>query len=37
MEVPIRYYPRDYSHGKKIKLKDAIRTFYTIIKMGMID
>ncbi|HAV92511.1 TPA: glycosyl transferase [candidate division WOR-3 bacterium] len=37
MEVPIRYYPRDYNHGKKIKPKDAIRTFYTIIKMGMID
>lgn len=36
-EVPIKYYPRDYSQGKKIKLKDAVRTFYTIIKMGLLN
>ena len=36
-EIPIRYYPRDYNQGKKIKLKDAIRTFYTIIKIGIFN
>lgn len=36
-EVPVRYYPRDYSQGKKIRLKDAMRTFYTIIKLGFLN
>lgn len=36
-EEEIRYYPRDYNQGKKIKLKDAIRTFYTIVKLGFLN
>ncbi|MGE3062349.1 MAG: glycosyltransferase family 2 protein [bacterium] len=36
-EAPIRYYPRDYSQGKKIRLKDAMRTFYTILKLGFLN
>lgn len=34
-EVPISYYPRDYSEGKKIGLKDAFRAFYCIIKYNL--
>lgn len=34
-EVPISYYPRDYSEGKKIGLKDAFRAFYCIIKYNI--
>ncbi len=36
-EIPIHYYPRTYNEGKKINIKDAIRTFYTIIKYGVIN
>ena len=31
-EVPINYYARTYSDGKKIKLKDAFYALYTLIK-----
>ena len=34
-EVGISYYGRDYSEGKKIGMKDAIRAFYVIIKYGL--
>tara|TARA_Y100000310_G_scaffold300081_1_gene335460 strand:+ start:326 stop:1039 length:714 start_codon:yes stop_codon:yes gene_type:complete len=34
-EVGISYYGRDYSGGKKIGMKDAIRAFYVIIKYGL--
>lgn len=36
-EIPINYYPRSYKEGKKIRIKDAIRTFYTIIKIGFFN
>ena len=31
-EVPINYYPRDISHGKKIKWRDGVIAVYTLIK-----
>ncbi len=34
-EVPISYYPRSYSEGKKIGLKDAFRAFYCIVKYNV--
>ena len=34
-EVGISYYGRDFSEGKKIGMKDAIRAFYVIIKYGL--
>lgn len=34
-EIPIRYYPRSYQEGKKIKIKDAVRTFYSILKFSV--
>lgn len=34
-EVPISYYPRSYSEGKKIGLKDAFRAFYCILKYNV--
>jgi len=36
-EIPINYYPRSYSEGKKIRLKDALRTFYSILKFGFFN
>lgn len=32
IDVPIHYYPRSYSDGKKIKWKHGIKILYTIIK-----
>ena len=32
IEVPISYYPRSYSEGKKIRCKDGIRAIRSIIK-----
>jgi dolichol-phosphate mannosyltransferase len=32
IEVPIRYYPRDVAHGKKIKWKDGISALWTLLK-----
>jgi len=34
-EIPIKYYPRTYMEGKKIRIKDAIRTFYSILKFSI--
>ena len=34
-EIPISYYPRSYSEGKKIGLKDAFRAFYCILKYNL--
>ena len=34
-EVPISYYPRSYSEGKKIGLRDAFRAFYCILKYNV--
>ena len=34
-EVGISYYARDYSEGKKIGAKDALRAIYCILKFGI--
>lgn len=36
VEIPIKYIPRSYEKGKKIKLRDAFVTMNTIIKKGML-
>lgn len=37
IEVPIRYYPRDKMHGKKINWKDGIQAIWTLIKYRFKD
>lgn len=36
-EVPITFNPRDYSQGKKIKLKDAFVAVWTLLKYRFVD
>lgn len=36
-EVPITFNPRDYSEGKKIKLKDAFVAVWTLLKYRFVD
>ena len=36
-EVPITFNPRDYSQGKKIKLKDAFAAVWTLLKYRFVD
>ena len=36
-EVPIRFNPRLYSEGKKIKLSDAIHAMWTLVKYRFVD
>lgn len=36
-EVPISFNPRDYSEGKKIKLKDAFEAVWTLLKYRFTD
>lgn len=36
-EVPISFNPRDYSEGKKIKLKDAFAAIWTLFKYRIVD
>ncbi|MFN2177656.1 MAG: glycosyltransferase family 2 protein [Anaerolineales bacterium] len=36
-EVPIRFTPRDYGEGKKIKLRDAFEAFWTLIKFRFVE
>jgi glycosyltransferase involved in cell wall biosynthesis len=36
-EVPISFNPRDYSEGKKIKLKDAFEAVWTLLKYRVMD
>lgn len=36
-EVPITFNPRDYSEGKKIKLKDAFQAVWALLKYRFID
>jgi glycosyltransferase involved in cell wall biosynthesis len=36
-EVPITFNPRDYSEGKKIKMKDAFIALWTLVKYRFID
>lgn len=34
-EVPVNYYGRSYTEGKKIGWKDGVRAFYVILKYGL--
>ena len=36
-EVPISFNPRDYSEGKKIKLRDAFEAVWTLLKYRFVD
>jgi glycosyltransferase involved in cell wall biosynthesis len=36
-EVPISFNPRDYSQGKKIKLKDAFHAVWALLKYRFVD
>ena len=36
-EVPISFNPRDYSEGKKIRLKDAFAAVWTLLKYRFVD
>jgi len=36
-EVPISFNPRDYSEGKKIKLKDAFEAVWALLKYRFVD
>ncbi len=36
-EIPITFNPRDYSEGKKIKMKDAFIAFWTLVKYRFIN
>jgi glycosyltransferase involved in cell wall biosynthesis len=36
-EVPITFNPRDYSEGKKIKLKDAFAAVWTLLRYRFVD
>lgn len=36
-EVPITFNPRDYSEGKKIKMKDAFIAMWTLVKYRFVD
>jgi glycosyltransferase involved in cell wall biosynthesis len=36
-EVPISFNPRDYSQGKKIKLKDAFEAVWTLLKYRFVN
>lgn len=36
-EVPITFNPRDYSDGKKIKMKDAFVAMWTLLKYRFVD
>lgn len=36
-EVPIQFFPRDYSEGKKIHLRDAFEALWTLLKYRFVD
>lgn len=36
-EVPISFNPRDYSEGKKIKMRDAFEAMWTLVKYRFVD
>jgi glycosyltransferase involved in cell wall biosynthesis len=36
-EVPISFYPREYSEGKKIALRDAFSAFWALVKYRFVD
>jgi hypothetical protein len=35
VEVPVSYAPRSYAEGKKIGMKDGLRTLWCIVKYGI--
>ena len=37
IEIPINYHARSITDGKKIKFKDAIEAFYTLLKYRFVD
>lgn len=37
IDIPIKYFPRDYNEGKHIKLQDGIKILWTIIKYRFVD
>jgi glycosyltransferase involved in cell wall biosynthesis len=37
VEVPISFYPREYTEGKKIGLKDAFEAVWTLFKYRLVD
>lgn len=37
VEVPIAFYPRDYSQGKKIHMRDAFEAMWTLVKYRFVD
>ncbi len=37
VEVPIAFYPRDYSQGKKIRMRDAFEAMWTLIKYRFVN
>lgn len=37
VDVPIRYYPRDYHEGKKINWKDGVKIVWAVIKYRFVD
>ncbi len=37
LEVPISFNPRDYSEGKKIRMKDAFAALWALIKYRLMD
>ena len=36
-EVPISFYPREYSEGKKIGIRDAFEAAWTLFKYRFVD
>jgi len=36
-EVPIRFNPREYSEGKKIKMRDAFIAVWALLKYRFVD
>ena len=36
-EVPISFNPRDYSEGKKIRMKDAFYAIWALLKYRFVD
>lgn len=36
-EVPVKYFPRNEGEGKKLKMMDGIKIFWTIFKYGLLS
>ena len=37
IEVPIKYYPRTYEEGKKLKAKDAVKGMFMLLRTKLTD